>query len=192
MYAYIPLVPPLPNRVRAGAGMASAYLGQIQPGTGVKIIEGPLCADGISWWLVETGENGLRGWTVEGRNSEQWVIPCPNPTLPCNETAEIHQSPPTSVPSSLQKSDDHACKSELLSIDMPTRVKEDNLLVVRSEPYTGSVIGHAGPMSAVVIVDGPTCAGGTVWWEVNIPSLNLTGWATEANLRPCTKEDECT
>lgn len=191
-YAYISLVPPLPNRVRAGAGKAYAYLGQIQPGSGVKIIDGPLCADGFSWWLVETVESDLRGWTVAGSKSEQWVLPCPNPTVACKMSPVIQQATPTAAHSSTQGNNDHTCTSIRIFIGMPTQVTEDNLLVVRSQPYTGSVIGHAGPMSAVMIVDGPACSGGTVWWKVNVPSLNLTGWATEANLRPCTKEDDCT
>lgn len=191
-YAYISLTPPLPNRVRAGAGKANAYLGQIQPGAGVKIIGGPLCVDGFSWWLVEAVEGDLQGWTATGSNSAQWVLPCPNPTVPCKMAPVISPATQTIVPSSTQNNNKDSCHSETLSIGMLTQVEQDNLLVVRSEPYVGSVIGYAGPMSAVRIVDGPACVGGAVWWEVNIPSLNLTGWATEANLQPCTKEDDCT
>ena len=190
--AYISLNPPLPNRVRAGAGKTNAYLGQIQPGAGVKIIDGPLCVDGFSWWLVETVESDLRGWTVGGSESEQWVLPCPNPTVVCKMLPTIRQTTPTAAHSSTQGNNDSICTPNRIFIGMPAQVQEDNLLVIRSEPYIGSVIGYAGPMSAVTIVDGPTCAGGVVWWEVNAPSLNLTGWAIEANLRPCTKEDDCT
>lgn len=192
IYAYISLVPPLPNRVRAGAGRATPHLGQIQPGAGVKIIEGPVCADGLSWWLVESAEDGLRGWTVGGRESEQWIMPCPNPSVACKMTALISQGIPTAVPSSTQNNNRDACASEQFSIGVITQVEQDDLLVIRSEPYTGSVIGHAGPASSVSIINGPACAGGALWWEVNVTSLNLRGWATEANLRPCTKEDDCT
>lgn len=191
-YAYISPVPPLTNCVRAGAGKAYDYLGQIQPGSGVKIIDGPLCANGFSWWLVETVESDLRGWTVGGSESEQWVLPCPNPAVACKMLPVIQQVTPTTTHAATPGNNDHTCTSNGIFIGMSTQVKEDNLLVVRSEPYTGSVIGHADPTSAVMIVDGPACAGGVVWWEVNVPSLNLTGWATEANLRPCTKEDDCT
>jgi hypothetical protein len=190
-YGYISLVPPLPNRVRASAGKANAYLGQIQPGVGVQIIDGPLCVDGFSWWLVETVESDLRGWTVAGSKSDQWVLPCPNSAVACKMSPVIQQATPTTTHSPTPGTNDHTCTSNRIFIGMPTQVKEDNLLVVRSEPYTGSIIGHAGPTSAVTIVDGPACAGGAVWWEVNVPSLNLAGWVTEANLQPCTKEDDC-
>lgn len=75
---------------------------------------------------------------------------------------------------------------------MLTQVEQDNLLVIRSEPYIGPVIGHAGPASSVTIIDGPACAGGVLWWEVNVAALNLSGWAIEVNLRSCSKEDGCT
>lgn len=191
-YAYISLIPPLPNRVRAGAGKANAYLGQIQPGAGVKIIDGPLCADGFAWWLVEAVEDDLQGWTVTGSKSEQWILPCPNPTVVCKMTPVITQATPTTVPPSAQNNDQNTCNSATLSIGMLTQVEQENLLVIRSEPYIGSVLGHAGPMSAVAIVGGPACAGGAVWWKVNVASLNLGGWAIEANLRACSKEDDCT
>src|SRR3989304_2315517 len=67
IYAYISLTPPLPNRIRSGAGKANHYLGQIEPGNGVRVLDGPLCADGFSWWLVESTQGGLRGWAVVGR-----------------------------------------------------------------------------------------------------------------------------
>jgi hypothetical protein len=192
IYAYISLVPPLPNRVRAGAGKANAYLGQIQPGAGVRIIDGPLCADGFSWWLVEAVEGRLRGWTVEGRKSEQWVVPCPNPTVACKKTPVIPQVTQAADPSSTQDNYHDTCTSEQFSIGMITQVEQENLLVIRSEPYIGSVLGHAGPMSVVQVTDGPSCAGGVLWWKVNVASLNLNGWAAEANLRACSKKDGCT
>jgi len=194
IYAYISLTPPLPNRIRSGAGKANSYLGQIEPGGGVRVLEGPLCADGFSWWLVETTQSGLRGWTAEGRESEQWVIPCSDQTVACNK-----KPPPT--PSSLaastssskdkDKNKDNKCKSDKLTIGILAQVEQGSLLVIRSEPNIGDVVGRAGPLSVVNIVDGPACAGGAEWWKVNIAALNLSGWATEINLYACSKEDGC-
>lgn len=193
IYAYISLTPPLPNRVRSGAGKANSYLGQIEPGSGMKILEGPLCADGFSWWLVESTQGGLRGWTAEGRGSEQWVIPCPDQTLACNKKpAPTQSSPATSESSSKKdKNKDNKCNSNELAVGILAQVEQDSLLVIRSGPNTGEVVGRAGPLSVVSIVDGPTCAGGTVWWKVNITMLKLSGWTTEENLHVCSKEDEC-
>ena len=194
IYAYISLTPPLPNRIRSGAGKANHYLGQIEPGGGVRVIEGPLCADGFSWWLVESTQGGLRGWTVEGRESEQWVIPCPDQTVACNKKPTPTPSSPATFPSSSKDKDknkDNKCKSDKLAVGILTQVEQDSLLVIRSEPNTGEVVGRAGPLSVINIVDGPTGAGGAAWWKVNITAQNLSGWATENNLQVCSKEDGC-
>lgn len=188
IYAYISLTPPLPNRIRSGAGKANSYLGQIEPGGGVRVLDGPLCADSFSWWLVESIQGGLRGWTAEGKGSEQWVIPCPDQTVACIEKPA--PTPPSSV-AFASPSKDNKCKSDKLAVGILAQVEQDSLLVIRAKPNTGDVVGRAGPLSVVNIVDGPACPGGAVWWEVNITTTNLSGWATENNMSACSKEDEC-
>lgn len=194
IYAYISLTPPLPNRLRSGAGKANYYLGQIEPGGGVRVLEGPLCADGFSWWFVESTQDRLRGWTAEGRESEQWIIPCPDQTVACSKKLAPTPSSvaaPTSPSKDKDKNEDDRCKSDKLAVGILAQVEQDSLLVIRSEPNTSDVVGRAGPLSVVKIVDGPACTGGTVWWKVNIAILNLSGWATENNLYACSKEDGC-
>jgi len=192
IFAYISLTPPLPNRIRMAAGVTNSYVGQILPGSGVKIIDGPLCADGFSWWQVETISGDLRGWTVEGRNTEQWITPCPVANVPCSW---IFDSPPAmgaiAIPFSpeIYQNKGTECKSNGFTTNMHAKVQQGNLLVIRSEPYIGFVIGYAGPTAIVKIINGPNCAGGVIWWKVNIAGLNLTGWTTEANLTPCSKEE---
>lgn len=194
MYAYISLTPPLPNRIRSGAGKANSYLGQIEPGGGVRVLEGPLCVDGFSWWLVESTQGGLRGWTAEGRGSEQWVIPCSDQTVACNKKPRPTPFSPASSTSSSKDKDKNKgtnCKSDKLVVGILAQVEQDSLLVIRSEPDTGDVVGRIGPLSVINIVDGPACAGGAIWWKVNSATLNLLGWATETNLYACSKEDGC-
>lgn len=189
IYAYISLTPPLPNRVRSGTGLSNTYLGQIEPGDGLKVIDGPVCADGFSWWLIESLHGSLRGWTVEGKSSEQWVVPCPNESMACSQTADSVSSGVASR--NEQNKDKNVCKSNKLAVGMFAQVGQDSLLVVRSEPYTGELNGHAGPKSIVKVVDGPICAEGAVWWKLNVFDLNLLGWATENDLFACPKDSEC-
>jgi len=139
IYAYISFTPPLPNRIRSGAGLSNTYLGQIEPGDGLKVIDGPICADGYSWWLVEALHGDLRGWTVEGKSSEQWIVPCPNESVACNQTAVPASS---SMASKNDKNkDQNNCKSDKFAVGMFAQVGQDSLLVVRSEPHTGGVTG---------------------------------------------------
>jgi hypothetical protein len=39
----------------------------------VDVIEGPICAQNVSWWKVDY--KGIVGWTGEGEGSEYWVEP---------------------------------------------------------------------------------------------------------------------
>ena len=186
-YAYISPDPPVPNRIRSGAGKTYPFIGQIEPGAGIRIIAGSLCADGYSWWLVEINNDHRRGWTAAGSRAQPWIIPCVDPYLPCNMV------PASSITATLTAEDSgkDTCRSELLAKGSIAQVGKGNLLVIRSEPYIGAVIGYAGPLSSVEILDGPRCAGGAVWWKVKIPRQNWNGWAAEANLTVCSKEDDC-
>jgi hypothetical protein len=191
MYAYIAITPPLPNRVRADAGLLNKYLGQIEPGNGLKIIDGPICADGYSWWLVESLQGGLQGWTVEGKSSEQWVLPCANEHIACSKTtAAVSPAEKTQTDKNNDEQQSN-CQSDKFAIGMLAQVGQDSLLVLRSEPYTGGVNGRAGPMSIVKVIDGPSCVGNVVWWKVSVLDLGLTGWTTEINLHACPKDSEC-
>ena len=190
-FAYIARMPTLPNRIRSGASLSSEYLGQIEPGAGLRVIDGPVCADGYSWWFVEPLDKHLRGWTVEGRNSEQWLIPCPNVGVQCSFLATptlqnvIHPDDNPTNPS------ENTCKSDKLTVGMLAHVDQDSLLVIRAEPSVGALIGYAGPMSLVNVLEGPSCVGGTIWWKVNASDFGLIGWTTENYLEACPKDSQC-
>jgi hypothetical protein len=191
IFAYVALMPPLPNRIRSNAGLSHSYLGQIEPGDGLKVINGPVCADGYRWWLIESLKGDLQGWTVEGKTSEQWIVPCPNESVACNQTVTF------AIPSAASKDNtkgirnQNNCDSKKLALGILAQVRQDGLLVIRSEPIVGGIVGRAGPLSVAKILDGPACEGGVVWWKVNVLDADLRGWAAENDLRACPKDSEC-
>ncbi len=67
------VVPGDPNNVRDQASRAGALLGQIPGGETFTVLEGPVCADGFTWWRVDY--NGLVGWTVEGAGQAYGLEP---------------------------------------------------------------------------------------------------------------------
>ena len=67
--------PPVPNRVRAEPNQRANILGEVQPGQGMTIIEGPVCTDGWIWWKVQTDHTNLIGWTAEGDGDSYWLVP---------------------------------------------------------------------------------------------------------------------
>jgi Tol biopolymer transport system component len=65
-----------PNRVRSGPSTADEIIGRLDPGTDMKVIEGPVCADGLIFWKVEHKSiPGGTGWTAEGDGTEYWLEP---------------------------------------------------------------------------------------------------------------------
>jgi hypothetical protein len=65
-----------PNRVRTGPDTSTEVISQIYPETVVKLLEGPVCADGLVFWRVENAMiPGSSGWTAEGDGSGYWLEP---------------------------------------------------------------------------------------------------------------------
>jgi hypothetical protein len=63
-----------PNRVRSGPGQDHEVIYQVYPGTLLKVVEGPVCADGLVYWKVEYEKiPGGSGWTAEGDFTEYWL-----------------------------------------------------------------------------------------------------------------------
>jgi hypothetical protein len=65
-----------PNRVRSRPSRDAEVVGQLDPGTTVRLIEGPVCADGLVLWRVQHASiPGGTGWTAEGNGQEYWLEP---------------------------------------------------------------------------------------------------------------------
>lgn len=48
----------------------------LYPGSVVKVLEGPVCADGVVFWKVESDLiPGGVGWTAEGDSTEYYLVP---------------------------------------------------------------------------------------------------------------------
>ncbi|MBI5961773.1 MAG: DUF3160 domain-containing protein [Chloroflexi bacterium] len=62
-----------PLNVRDAAALAAAQLGQLPEGTAFQVISGPVCAENIYWWQIQT--SALGGWIAEGASGEYFVEP---------------------------------------------------------------------------------------------------------------------
>jgi dipeptidyl aminopeptidase/acylaminoacyl peptidase len=59
-----------PNHVRKSPTTDAEVITNLYPGTIVKVIDGPICADGLVFWQVEhTAIPGGAGWTAEGEGN---------------------------------------------------------------------------------------------------------------------------
>ncbi len=74
-FATVSLDPPQANNVRSGAGVNQQWVGKIQPGELVEIVDGPRCVAGWVWWKIESQETDVTGWTSEGDEEDYWLVP---------------------------------------------------------------------------------------------------------------------
>lgn len=61
------------NRVRSAPTLNSELIGRITPGDTFLILDGPVCAEGFTWYQVEV--SSLIGWTAEGDATDYWLEP---------------------------------------------------------------------------------------------------------------------
>lgn len=66
------------NRLRAEPSLEGEQITMILSGDAFDVIDGPVCADGYTWWQVEY--QGDVGWTAEGSPEEYWVEPLDIPS----------------------------------------------------------------------------------------------------------------
>ncbi len=191
-FGYISLFPAYENLIRSGPGKNHTAVGFIEIGGWVRILAEPVCADdGYVWLNVESADNSS-SWTVGGHKTAQWVIPCPDPKKKCSKnkpTGLISATPNSNQNSHINGDDNNSntCISDKLAVGLDAQVSPNDLLIVRSEPFVGSILGRIAPLAIISIIDGPKCTG-AVWWKVE---GSQTGWAVENNLRACPKEGEC-
>jgi hypothetical protein len=64
-----------PNRVRAMPHVSNDnIIGQISSGMTGKIVDGPVCLDGLVFWKIESQSvPGGSGWTAEGDGTNHWL-----------------------------------------------------------------------------------------------------------------------
>jgi hypothetical protein len=190
-FGYISPFPPYENLVHSGAGKNYSTLGFIDVGGWVKILAEPVCADDGYVWLNVQSAVGLSNWTAGGHKTAQWVISCPEPNKKCSKKKPTGSFSATPNPNNNNNGDGNnptACISDKLAAGLDAEVSPNDLLIVRSEPFTGNVLGHIAPLTVINIIAGPKCAGGAIWWKV---WGSQTGWAVENSLRACPKEGEC-
>ena len=75
-YAYVAFSPPLANRIRNIPAKQGKIIDRAQPGESMKVLDGPVCRDGWTWWKVRLTRSHLIGWTAEGDGDTYWLKPC--------------------------------------------------------------------------------------------------------------------
>jgi hypothetical protein len=61
-------------KVREQAGLSAPVAHEIPNSTELRVLEGPVDADGYRWWRVSDG-GSIQGWAAEGNATERWLTP---------------------------------------------------------------------------------------------------------------------
>ncbi|PJF37147.1 MAG: hypothetical protein CUN49_01845 [Candidatus Thermofonsia Clade 1 bacterium] len=133
----------------------SVSLGTIPVGGTMTLLNGPVCNDGVLWWQVNY--NGIIGWTGEGENGVYWLEPL----------AAANACPPLLPPR--------------LRIGGAGRVTPGAPNALRTQPTVNNqisrVIGNIPGGQVFSVLNGPICADGYTWWQVNYQGM--VGWTPE-------------
>jgi hypothetical protein len=59
------------NNIRQNPSRSASKIGRIPAGGRFEVLEGPICADGYTWWKVNY--TGIVGWTAESGGGAYWL-----------------------------------------------------------------------------------------------------------------------
>lgn len=165
----------IPNNLRAQPGESGQFLGEIPPSGEFTVLDGPRCASGISFWLVNY--NGSQGWTAEGQGQDYWLIEGNLPAVIEVNSTPINPTPvvaATGIPT-------FTCNgvTSRLYVGLTAQVTPglpNNLRALPGE--SGTYLGEIPPGFPFEIVGGPECNSNILWWQVNYQGT--IGWTGEA------------
>lgn len=161
-------------RVRAGAGVSFLVTRQVDAGTSVTIIGGPVSADGFTWWNIRLPD-GTTGWVVDFADGLATLIPAgggggssPAPTSLPSGTTPVPTATLGTDPSMVSQ----------LFIGAAATVTTNSLRMRTIAGLTGGVLREMPRHSYVRVVGGPANFDGLIWWQIQMLD-GTTGWAAE-------------
>ncbi|MDW8269870.1 MAG: SH3 domain-containing protein [Anaerolineae bacterium] len=147
------VVAPNGVNIRQAPSLQAARIGQFGRGVLVRVMEGPVAADGYVWWRVDD-EHGKAGWIAEGDRTTRWLDGVIGEPRPVNRAVRLGDTVAVTVPSGV-------------------------VLAVRYEPGTQALVARRLTAGIVLrVVEGPVVLDGLRWWKVSGPN-GISGWAAE-------------
>jgi Bacterial SH3 domain len=64
---------PRPFYLHSNPSISADTVGQLAPGDDVQVLDGPQCADNLTWFKVRS-MSGLEGWVAEGDKAAYWLV----------------------------------------------------------------------------------------------------------------------
>ena len=131
-------------------------LGQMGAGQVVNILEGPVAADGLTWWKLDD-RLGNVGWAADGDGVDEWLSPQLGEPQPANRPPAV---------------------GDRVVVTMGA----DGQLSVRSSPGTEAVLlTRANSGSQFTVLAGPQSVDGYTWYQIRSDDGATEGWAADGD-----------
>lgn len=150
------VVAPYGLNLRTDTSANAQLLTQLGSGQRVTVVDGPISAEGYTWWKVEDSA-GNSGWGVDGDGENTWISPNVGGSQPVNRSPRVNERVRVTMPGDLQLT-----IRSLPGVDAPVLIRVDS----------GTEFS---------VVDGPRNANGYVWFRIRSNDGNIAGWAAEAD-----------
>lgn len=167
---------------------------QMTEGTEMSVLQGPVCAGGYNWWMIQPTNGEVGGWSAEGADDEYWLEPIltltivtpPISTVPPRASVPTSTPPPRAMPTAtiggFTIGDCSQAPSNYLAIGYMARVADlDGTLALRSTPSAATPFAQLNTNTVVNITGGYQCHNGFRYWEVSATQNNqvLNGWVAD-------------
>ena len=176
-------VTPTPPDLRLRNGAAGDQIGALALNLAFTVVEGPICANNMSWWHVQA-DDGQNGWIAEGANGMYFVDTLPTPASATATfepaTAADDQDSSALNPPAIQNNNlacDDLPESQFTLGDFVTLINpsadsyyghpliEDSLFLYNDEP------SRLISTEEMWLIEGPYCFDGDYLWRVATSDL---------------------
>jgi hypothetical protein len=152
--------------LRDNASPSGALLIQLTTNQRVTVVEGPVEAEGFTWWKVDDGA-GRVGWVAQGDAETVWLTPQ-------SGGAQV-SAPVSSNPQPVNRAPQ---VGERVLVTMPA----GGQLSVRTAPgIQATLVTRVNPGAQFTVLAGPQQANGFVWYQVRSDDGSVEGWAADGD-----------
>lgn len=131
-------------------------LGQLGTGQLVNLIDGPVEADGFTWWQMDDRQGNV-GWGAEGDDETVWLSP------------QIGEPQPVNRPPAV---------GDRVAVTMGANAQ----LTVRSLPGTDAPqVTRVNPGREFTVLAGPQQTDGYTWYQIRSDDGSIEGWAADGD-----------
>jgi len=142
--------------LRESASTSGPIITRLGFGQVVTVVDGPVTADGFTWWKVDD-QQGNVGWVAEGDGEDEWLTPRIGEAQPVNRAPRVGDR---------------------------VRVTMDpgQQLSVRALPGTDApLVTRVNAGDEFTVVAGPQSADGFIWYQIRSDDGSVEGWAADGD-----------